>query len=167
LDASKVQAGRLVYRNVPYDIVSLIAETIDDLKPTLDRHVIELEKTKMPRLRGDKDKIGQIIINLLTNAVKYSPESDKVSVKIFKRNKKICVAVRDYGIGIDESQKKKIFGRFYRAEKGKNSAFPGLGMGLYISREIARRHGGDIVFRSQKGKGTTFCLSLPIKNTKE
>jgi PAS domain S-box-containing protein len=163
LDSSKVQAGRLEYKNVPYDIVSLVEETIDDLKPNFEEHTIEFKKINVPLLMGDKDKIGQIIVNLLTNAVKYSPKSNKVSVKVFEKNKKVYLTVKDYGIGIDEDQKTKIFERFYRAEKGKNLTFPGLGMGLYISREIARRHGGDIVFKSKKSKGTVFYLSLPIK----
>jgi signal transduction histidine kinase len=99
---------------------------------------------------------------LLTNAIKYSPQGEKIWIEIQSLKNKLVVSVKDQGIGIDKNQQKRIFDRLYQVTDAKEKNFPGLGMGLYISREIIKRHRGAIWVEGEKGKGSTFYFSLPL-----
>ena len=103
-----------------------------------------------------------MFINLITNAIKYSPDAKTVDVSITNAGDEVVVGVRDYGVGIPQEHQSKVFERFYRVYDDKEKNFPGLGMGLYISYEIVKRHNGKIWVESSEGKGSTFFVSLPI-----
>jgi len=110
---------------------------------------------------ADKERISQVIVNLVNNAIKYSPKSFQVLVAIKSDDDAITVGVKDYGIGIAYEHHSKIFERFYRVEGKKEETFSGFGIGLYIVAEIIERHNGKVWLESAPGKGSTFYFSLP------
>src|SRR5262249_35167368 len=135
---------------------------VQDILYTNSKHNINLFHDFECYVDADKDRIGQVLINFLTNAIKYSPNSDKVEVWIQQPEKKwVSVSVKDYGIGIDEKDHEKIFERFYRAAGKEEQTFPGFGIGLFIAKEIIERHGGTINLSSKKGLGSVFTFTLP------
>jgi signal transduction histidine kinase len=112
---------------------------------------------------GDRIRIGQVIINLLTNAIKYASQTDRILVKTSVDNDIITLCVQDFGPGIPKELQEKVFDPFFRIEKaGHTSAAPGLGLGLHIAREIVRQHTGSLWVESEEGKGATFCFTLPV-----
>lgn len=161
LNISKLQLGKLEFQEKVFDALELVKEITADIQPSTSTHKLIIEGEEVAKIYGDRDRIGQIIINLLTNAIKYSPKRDKVIIKILQDKDIIRVSVQDFGIGIDKKHQVDIFEKFYQVNDPKEKTYPGLGIGLYISKEIARRHGGDIKVKSSKGKGSTFTLILP------
>jgi signal transduction histidine kinase len=112
---------------------------------------------------GDKFRIYQVITNLLNNAIKYSPKSNKIIITMQRLKDNAVVSVRDYGIGIAQDKQQRIFEKLYQVTDPEEKTFPGLGMGLYISKEIINAHNGKMWVKSKKGKGSTFYFSLQIK----
>jgi len=161
LDVSRIQTGKLNFNYEVFRIDELALEVVADLQDTTT-HQIQLSKTNAILVYGDKFRIYQVITNLITNAVKYS--SDKILVKVIKSKGEIIVSVQDFGIGISNEQKNKIFDKLYQVTGNDEKTYPGLGMGLYISKEIVKRHHGKIWVESKKGSGSTFYFSLPVKN---
>ncbi len=162
LDASKIQAGRLEYEAEPIDLDPFVHETVDVLQASSPTHILRISGTTDAIILGDKDRLGQVLINLITNAIKYSPQAKSVDILLSTSEKAALIRIRDYGIGIAPSHQQFIFDRFYRAHDSSKKTFRGLGMGLYIAHEIVKRHGGDLTVESEEGKGTTFTLSLPL-----
>ncbi len=159
-DVSKVQHGRLMLRKEIIDLDGLVEFVIDDLQPSQPTHKIILTGSSGAEVSGDHDRLQQVLINLLTNAVKYSPGKETVEVTLANGSDGPTVSVKDHGIGIAQEHLTKIFERFHREKMVQNS-FPGMGVGLYIASEIVKRHGGDLSVSSRLGKGSTFTLSLP------
>jgi signal transduction histidine kinase len=163
LDVSRIEAGKLKFVMEDFKIDELIEEVKSGLQPSTYKHDI-VYKTK-PRVivYADKYRVYQVVVNLLTNAIKYSPEGGDIIIKVLKEKEKVLLSIRDYGIGVDEDQKEKIFDRLYQAGGAKEKTYPGLGMGLFISKEIIKRHKGEIWVESEKGKGSTFYFTLPTR----
>jgi PAS domain S-box-containing protein len=162
LDLSKIEAGLLVLNKELFNLNELVIETVQDILYTNSKHDINIFHDFECEVDGDKDRIGQVLINFLTNAIKYSPNADKVEVWIRQLGKnRVSVSVKDFGIGIDEKDHEKIFERFYRAGGKEEQTFPGFGIGLFIAKEIIERHGGTIVLTSEKGRGSVFTFTLP------
>lgn len=163
LDISKMQAGKLTYQEECFDLNALVQETVENLQHTSHTHQlhVEIEITATVQVRGNRDRLEQVLINLLSNAVKYSPGTDRVIIRLTTDRENAIVSVQDFGIGIAETDYAKIFERFYQAPDLEGQTYPGLGIGLYISQEIVQRHGGRLWLESKKGEGTTFFMSLP------
>ena len=162
LDISKMQTGQLEYRMEPFDLDALAQEIVENVQGTTQTHHIILQNTPHVRAFGDRDRIGQVFINLLTNAIKYSPSADHVIVKIVTDESNALVSVQDFGIGIDDAYHQKIFERFYQVNEPVEKTYPGLGIGLFISCEIIKRHQGRLWVQSRKGEGSTFTFCLPL-----
>lgn len=162
LDITKMEVGRLTYSDSSFNMKDVVKESIFHQQLIVKNRLIEFHGTSNHFIYADKYRIGQVITNLLTNALKYSPESKKILVTLKDTPRGILLTVRDYGIGIGESDQKKIFDRFYRAGGVERSSSDGLGLGLYISSQIVNRHNGKLWVRSKAGKGTTFYLALPF-----
>jgi PAS domain S-box-containing protein len=162
LDVSKIQAGRLDYAEEPIDIDELIQSIVDTAQLTSTTHTITVQGTSYKHVLGDRDRLEQVFLNLISNAVKYSPQADTVAIRITTSQEKVIVCVQDFGVGIPQEHQGKIFERFYRVADETTKAFPGLGMGLYISSEIVKRHGGEITVESEEGKGSLLTVSLPV-----
>jgi len=161
LNVSRFQAGMLDYNDDLFDLDALVDEVVDNIQPTTPKHLIKIDGILKKKVWGDKDRIGQVITNLLTNAVKYSPNADKVLITLTPELNFATVTVQDFGIGIDKQHLNKLFERFYRVNDMEEKTFPGLGLGLYISNEIIKRYGGKMKVVSQKGKGSQFSFTLP------
>ncbi|SDH86950.1 PAS domain S-box-containing protein [Chryseobacterium taeanense] len=161
LDTSKIQSGNIELHLEPFDIDKTIRDTVDNLSVSAPSHTIELSGTTNATILGDELQISQVINNLISNAIKYSPDSNKVDVYINRVGNFVKVSVTDYGMGISSQDKAKIFERFYRA-KHIQKKFPGLGIGLYISHEIIANHKGTLWVESEVGEGSTFSFTLPI-----
>lgn len=166
LDVSKIQSGRLVYRMSYYGIDELVCEVVKDISMTVGNdHRIQIRGKSGERVRGDRFRIGQVLANLLINAIKYSPNSNKIVVNIKSDKKAVTVGVRDFGIGIPSEKMGGLFSKFYRVNQNKKEkgGFSSLGLGLYISAEIIKRHEGKIGAKSKLGEGSTFYFKIPIK----
>ena len=163
LDVTKIQSGRLQFNDTYFDFNQLVLDMVEDLQRTTTKHQILTELKPVGEVFADKDRISQVLTNLVTNAIKYSPDADKIIVKAEIENNEVVVCVEDFGIGIKEDAQNKVFEQFYRVSGDKQHTFPGLGLGLYISSEIIKREGGRIWVNSIQGKGSTFCFALPLK----
>ena len=161
LDVSKIQAGKLIYDKEAFSFDKLLIETVGSIQLTSSSHKIVIEKLDKVQFSGDKLRIEQVLNNFLSNAIKYSPDAKKVIVRSEVSNDNIIVSVQDFGIGIDPIHVVGIFDRFYRVD---NTAirYQGLGLGLYISSEIIKRHGGSFWIESVLGEGSSFYFLLPL-----
>ncbi len=162
LDITKIEGGKLALHEEPINIDTLTREFVEEMQRITTSHEILLQGHTKSIICADKERLGQVMTNLLTNAVKYSPESKKVIVRLKKDAQNIVISVQDFGIGIPKDKQNHIFKRFYRETGFKENTFPGLGLGLYITSEIIKRQKGKIWVESKKGKGSTFSFSLPI-----
>jgi two-component system CheB/CheR fusion protein len=163
LDVTKVNSGQLRLDQQKFNFNELVLETVEEMQRTTTSHKIETDFTAPVFILADKNRISQVLINLLSNAIKYSPNANKVVVNCYGEDGYIKVCVQDFGIGIPESEQPKLFTRFFRVSDDKTNTYPGLGLGLYITSEIIKRHGGTIEFKSEEGKGSTFCFTLPVQ----
>ncbi|HET6996097.1 MAG TPA: PAS domain S-box protein [Chitinophagaceae bacterium] len=162
LDLSKIETGKLELNCTPFDLTELVEEVVQDVRLTTSKHAIIVESNFEDTYYGDKDRIGQVLMNLINNAIKYSPDADTVEILVEGDKEKASIRVKDYGIGIDKKDFKKIFERFYRAEGKAEQTYPGFGIGLFIASEIVQRHKGTIDVSSEKGKGSIFTVNLPL-----
>ena len=149
LDVSKIEAGKLQLLNEKFDARLVLDDAIELVQQSYNTHQIILN-TNVSHIivNGDPNRIEQVIINLLTNAIKYSPEADKVEVVLSHTHHEVTIGVTDYGIGIDPEKFSQLFSRFYRVEES-NPNISGLGIGLYISNEIVSRHKGKLWVESE------------------
>lgn len=161
LDTSRVQQGKLEFNNERFILKKAALEIIHDLQAITDHQLIVKWQTK-EIVYADKDRLRQVITNLITNAIKYSPEKKEIIVLSQKKGTSVIVSVQDFGIGVPKNAQKNIFERFYQVHENNASTYPGLGLGLYISKEIVTRMGGKMWVESNRGKGSTFFFSLPI-----
>jgi two-component system CheB/CheR fusion protein len=161
LDVTKINAGKLNYNMQPFSFRQMLEQSIESVQHTTVTHQIVLESVDDITYTGDNFRLEQVMNNFLTNAVKYSPEANKVIVKSKVEAGNIIVSIQDFGIGIAEESLDKLFDRYYRVD---NTAmrFEGLGLGLFISSEILKRHQGSFWIESEQGKGSTFFFRLPL-----
>ncbi len=163
LDVTKIESGRLSMKFEQFDINSLTKETIEEMQRTTDKHRISVEGNARRKVFGDRERIGQVLMNLLSNAIKYSPDAKKIDVSVIQTDEETKVCVRDYGVGIPKELQKHIFERFFRVSGNREDTFPGLGLGLYVSADIIKRHKGKIWVESEKDQGALFCFTIPSK----
>jgi PAS domain S-box-containing protein len=161
LDISRMQTGQLELEQELFDLDALVTETVENMQAATSTHRLFLVGESHARILGDKDRVGQVLINVLTNAIKYSPQTDRVLVERTVDGQHAIIRVQDFGIGINEVHQQKIFERFYQVTNPEEKTYPGLGIGLYICKQIIERHHGHIGVYSCKGKGSTFSIMLP------
>lgn len=162
LDVSRIDEGKLEFREDYFDFNELVEEISEEVQRTDLSHKITKHLADSVTVFGDRDRIGQVITNYLTNAIKYSPNSKSIILKTEIKDKMLTFSVQDFGIGVPENKQKKIFERFYRVEGGENSSISGLGIGLHIASEIIKRQKGQVGVKSTPSQGSTFYFSLPI-----
>lgn len=162
LDVSKINAGHLQYKPEPVELSSLIYEAIELVKNENSTHRILIKQLPEANIYADKVRIEQVIYNLISNAIKYSPNANEVIVNMDVADKNVTVSVIDHGIGIEEKELNHIFDRFYRVDDPVKK-FSGLGLGLYISNEIIKAHGGELKVKSEPGKGSEFAFTLSLQ----
>ncbi len=162
LDVTKVDGGKLQFHIGVFDFNELVTDIIDEMQLTTTNHQIIKRLGNIKIINGDRDRIGQVITNFLSNAIKYSPHNEKIIVTTSGNERQVKLCVQDFGIGVPNDKLEKVFERFFRAGDAKDT-FAGLGLGLFISDEIIKRHGGRIWVKSIKGKGSSFCFTIPVK----
>ncbi|MBL4678546.1 MAG: PAS domain S-box protein, partial [Mucilaginibacter sp.] len=162
LDVTKIQEGKMALNYTHFDAAAMVKECLDEVYTQNATHKIEFKADCEMRVHADKVRLEQVVTNFLTNAIKYSPNADKVIINCDIDGKNFKVSVKDFGIGIPDDKKDFLFDRFYRVQES-SSHFSGLGLGLYISAEIIKRHKGKIGVESVNNEGSTFWFSIPIK----
>jgi len=163
LDSSKIVAGKLQFNFETFELQNLIIDVIETHQYSNKTHHLIFNNIEAEFIvLADKQRMEQVMFNLLGNAIKYSPKADKVYISILKENEHVKVTIKDEGIGLSSTQKNKIFTRFYRADGPTNIS--GLGLGLYLTKEIIDRHHGNIDVNTEFDKGTEFYFTIPLKN---
>ena len=165
LDFSKIEQGRRLYRFQPTSLAGVIDSVVRAVRYPLQQAGFELRVTNddvLPEVNGDADALQQAVLNLLTNAMKYSTTQKQIDLAVERRGGTIVIAVRDYGIGIPAEHRRRIFERFYRVPTPENQRVPGAGLGLTLVAHIAKAHGGEVVVESEPGAGSRFSLHLPL-----
>jgi signal transduction histidine kinase len=165
LDLSNIRVGKMELRLTLCDLKEVCHLVIEDQR-LLTGHLIELAGPATPvMLEADPDRISQVVINLVSNAVKYSPEDCPVQVNVSQHDEEAIIQVCDGGSGIPLDQRTRIFEAFYRTPTAQESSKHGLGLGLAICKEIVELHSGRIWCDSCEGKGTTFVVALPSRSS--
>lgn len=162
LDTSRIEAGTFSYSFGDVDLAQLVRDSAAAAEHGQDEVAVKaVVRDPLPEVRGDRDRLRQVLVNLIDNAVKYSPPGDEVQVEAVASNGRVVIEVRDRGPGISPEHQGVIFEKFGRVNVGEK-AKPGTGLGLFIARSIAEAHGGSLEVRSAPDRGATFRLSLPV-----
>lgn len=163
LNISRLESGKLLIEKKPFRMDDLISESVDEIRLIAADHILRIVHSDRVEVLADRDKIGSVILNLLSNAVKYSPRGKFVDIESKVINQQIRVSVRDEGMGVKSEDLGKVFDRYYRVESTHSKLIAGFGIGLYLSAEIIKQHGGSIDVESEPGKGSLFYFSIPLK----
>ncbi len=169
LDFSRMERGEKKYNFRDCDLIQLVRDSTESYRPHLENNGFRLEADFAPGtlpVNGDSDALAQVIVNLLSNAEKYSNSRKEIEVRVGQRDGPLpCVEVKvsDRGLGIPRGSEQKIFEKFYRAHDSLSNGIQGSGLGLTLARQIARAHGGDVIYEPREGGGSCFCLRLPLK----
>jgi PAS domain S-box-containing protein len=164
--ANQIDAGRLRLTDQEFDAADLVRAVVEQVEASLTgSEGISLEllapAARAP-VSGDEDKLRQVLLNLVDNAVKYSPDGGRIQIEVEQRDSGLRIAVHDQGLGIPHGEEQRIFGKFYRVDPQQSRGVGGTGLGLYISRELVRRMEGRVSVSSQEGQGSTFVVDLPL-----
>jgi two-component system CheB/CheR fusion protein len=168
LDVTRITEGHVQLKKTNFDLNQLILATVEEMQRMSLSHrlVPELQTDELPFF-GDRDRMAQVLTNLVSNAVKYSPDSTAVIISSSVNGQWLSISVKDAGIGLSKESQERAFERFYRSSDPKLRSYPGMGLGLYISAEIIRQHGGEIAVISEEGKGALFTVRLPAGDLQE
>ncbi|HEX6123538.1 MAG TPA: ATP-binding protein, partial [Ktedonobacterales bacterium] len=163
LDATRLQSGKYTITREPLTLDELVARTVETARGLSEKHELRLtiESSPLP-INGDAGRLEQVIWNLLTNAITHAPDSEHIDISLRRVDDHAELRVRDYGPGIAAEEIPRLFTRFFQVPLGSNGTHRGLGLGLYISREIVQAHEGQITVDSTLGQGTTFTARLPL-----
>jgi len=168
LDFSRIEGGRKTYDLRLDDLADIVRDTLRAYSYELDKQGFTVETDlpeAVPETLLDRNAISLALLNLLSNAVKYSGGDKRIRVGLTARDGALAVGVTDHGIGIDKAEQDKVFEKFYRARDEQVRATRGSGLGLAIVKHSIEAHGGTIALASEKGEGSTFTLTLPIRKT--
>jgi signal transduction histidine kinase len=167
INIAKTDNGGHSYDFKPVDVEELVISLINLVEEDIKNKKIKLEfhksKINLPKIAIDREKIYLALQNVVDNAIKYTPKGGNINISIDFNSENIEFRIQDSGIGIPESQKKKLFSKFFRSENAIKTEFSGSGLGLFIVKNIIEAHKGKIWFESQEGNGSTFFISLPIR----
>jgi signal transduction histidine kinase len=166
LDFGRIERGQKAYRFEPVALDEVVANTARTAQYPLERAGFALHldvETGVPRVLADADALQQAILNLLSNAMKYSGDSRRIDLRLDRQNGHARIQVEDRGIGVAPQEQARVFDRFYRSASAENQHVPGAGLGLTIVAHIASAHGGRVDVRSSAGQGSTFTICLPLE----
>ncbi|HKG05274.1 MAG TPA: ATP-binding protein [Pedobacter sp.] len=161
LNVSRLESGKIHMDVQIFDFAVLVKEAEDESLATITSHTVAFEPVPSTFVNADRDKVGQVIHNLISNAVKYAPAGSVIGVSCVTTDGLLRLSVKDSGMGINPDDLSKIFDRYYRVEGNQMHSISGFGIGLYLCREIIQRHHGEISAESEIGKGSTFTFTLP------
>ena len=163
LDVSKIKAGRLKFDTTIFDLSELVKQCVENCRYIYSSYKLTEELEQNIMVNGNEERLEQVLMNLINNAVKYSSDNKEIIVRVEKDNDKATVSIIDFGIGLSSEDQEKIFDRFFRVENNE-VYIPGLGMGLYISAGIIKEHNGALSVKSKLKEGSVFSFSLPLAN---
>lgn len=164
LDVSKISNDKLNFKRDYHVFNEIVEENIRDINDQNETHKIEANLEFMGNIYCDRIRISQVITNLIFNAIKYSPNQDRILINTVQKGKDLVFSVQDFGIGISKENIGYVFDQFYRVSNADSYAYQGMGLGLFISAEIIRQECGKIWVDSEEKAGSTFCFSLPLGN---
>ncbi len=164
---AQVEAGKLALDLDEVDLTEVINECLEAARPTADERQLELvaEIQEIPTMLGDRSRLAQVLDNLVSNALKFTPHSGSVSVRVSTDGDDALVEIVDTGVGIPAGEQERLFERFFRSSNATEQAIPGTGLGLTIAKTIVERHEGSITIESVEGAGTTVRVRLPVRHT--
>ncbi|QQL49505.1 sensor histidine kinase [Mucilaginibacter ginkgonis] len=162
LDVTRLENGKLKLDREMFDVKTMLEETIEEVRLQTENNEIELKGCESILVYGDRDKISEVVTNLLTNAIKYSPKESPVVAECKRDGAWWQFSVTDQGVGINPKEQKKLFERFYRVQRPEHRMVSGFGIGLYLCAEIVKLHKGKIGVHSEEGKGSTFYFTIPV-----
>lgn len=162
LDVARITEGKIVLNKTGVDMAGLIKTVQEELLSIHNTHKLNFDFFEGVQVQADQDKIEQVLVNLINNAIKYSPQGTEIKIECNTKGNDAFIAVTDHGIGVNKIDKTNIFKRFYRVDNTQTTLISGFGIGLYICKEIVERHGGKIGVDSKIGKGSSFWFTLPL-----
>ncbi len=166
LDLSRIQTGQLSLDKGPVDLCALTRRLVEEMRTTNQGHDLELDCPDHPLIvEGDELRLEQVLLNLLQNAVKYDPGDSPIKLTVEQRESRVCMSVADQGIGIPEAEQARLFERFYRVANANSLHVGGMGIGLFVVREIVALHGGEVSVTSKENQGSTFTVCLPLEGS--
>ena len=163
LDLSRIDAGRMDLKKERFFIDALVTEVVEDFRLSHQQYFFHLDAEAGIEIIADRDRISQVMINLIANAIKYSPSSNVVDIAVALAGDEVLVSIKDYGIGIEKKDQEKVFERFFRVEGQNEKYYSGFGIGLFLVHNIVSRHGGRISVESERNKGSVFTVHLPVR----
>jgi two-component system phosphate regulon sensor histidine kinase PhoR len=162
-ELSRIESGDFSIKVEPLDIAVVAARVAERLRAQAERAMLSLNldvAIGLPHIMGDENRIEQVLVNLVHNAIKFTPQGGRVTISLGVENDAVSISVSDTGIGIPADDLPRIFERFYKVDRARSGG--GTGLGLAIAKHIVQAHGGDIRVASEEGKGSTFTFSLPV-----
>jgi signal transduction histidine kinase len=162
---AQIEAGKLSLEFGAVDLSAVAAESVETARPLAEEKEITLTlaTSPLPLLAGDRARLGQLLDNLVSNAVKFTPQGGRVDVRASSSRENAVLEVRDTGMGIAAEEQEHVFERFFRTSRATEQAIQGTGLGLAISKAIVHAHGGRITLASNEGQGATFRVTIPIR----
>lgn len=162
LDNARIETGKMRMRFEPFNLTELTQETIEKISVIAKNYTFVFEETQSCIVCADKQRIEQVLLNLLSNAIKYSPKESTIEIRLAKNNSHVVISIKDEGVGIPKKERKTIFDKFYQVRRQD-----GFGLGLYISKEIIKRHKGKIWVEAKSEKGSAFFFTLPLVHSQQ
>jgi signal transduction histidine kinase len=164
LNVSRLQSGKFIIENKPTDLAKIIEAEVEHLQETAKNHHLTLaykKPDKFPMLNIDENKIRQVVMNFVDNAIYYTPAGGTITVAIEANDSTVSYTVTDTGLGVPKSEQHHLFTKFYRAGNARKMRPDGTGLGLFMAKKVIVAQGGAIIFKSEEGKGSTFGFSFP------
>lgn len=162
LNVSRLESGKMQIDHQRFDLAKLVNEVEEETKASVTTHPFIFEPFAERWIDADREKIGQVFNNLISNAVKYSPAGKPIKISCISNNNYVTVSVQDEGVGVSPEDLPRLFERYYRVKEAEKNHIAGFGIGLYLCSEIIKRHDGKIWAESEPGKGSTFYFTLPL-----
>lgn len=167
LDTARIDTGTLQVAYQLFDLNTVLSDVVEDLSVTISSHCIIKKNNESYMIMGDAARTSQVIFNLISNAIKYSPNAQEIIIDTQENDGFVWCSIQDFGMGIEPENLPNIFEKYFRINNKRLGTYPGLGLGLFISAQIIRQQGGEIWAESEEGKGSTFWFRLPLANTSE
>ncbi len=161
LDVARFDLHHVELAPTPIDLCEIVAEVVSDMQRTTSRHEIVFARLGTVHLTGDRERLTQVMSNLVGNAIKYSPDGGPIHVTVSAGAGEAVCSVSDRGVGVPETRRAGLFGRFYRAHSRSDHEYGGIGAGLYLAKCIVEAHKGTVTYESREGGGSTFTVRLP------
>jgi len=165
LNVSRLQSGKFMLERQPVNMAQLVADEVEHLKTTAYSHGVTLlykRPADFPLMQLDKNKIEQVVMNLIDNAIFYAPNTEQITILLYEYHGRAVFKVVDHGMGVPRSEQKKLFGKFFRAMNARQARPDGTGVGIFLARKVILAHGGSMIFKSVEGRGSTFGFELPL-----